>query len=146
MKISKQQLNTLCSCPKLLNRFLKQIPNQQSRRLAAKPEMGPRISDFGSGDGGSNPPGTIYLMNEVQFPFDINVFFKKCVQSKQFPRNDFEKQAILLTLLKEFKDKRVYTEEEVGSNNIFEIRLPFDENSSTTDTCNAIHIKARTVL
>ena len=53
-------------------------------------------------------------MQEIKFPFDIEEFFKKCVKHKNFPRNDFEKQAVLLVLLKEFEDNRKYKEQEVN--------------------------------
>lgn len=53
-------------------------------------------------------------MKNIEFPFDINRFFKKCVDNKNFPKNDFEKQAVLLCILKEFKD-RIYVEEEVNN-------------------------------
>jgi len=51
-------------------------------------------------------------MDKVEFPFDTEAFFQKCVKNKNFPRNDFEKQAILLRLLKDFEDRK-YTEQEV---------------------------------
>ena len=52
-------------------------------------------------------------MDKVEFPFDTEAFFQKCVKHKNFPRNDFEKQAILLRLLKDFEDRK-YTEQEVN--------------------------------
>ncbi len=55
-------------------------------------------------------------MNEiVKFPFDISNFFEKCVKHKTIPKNDFEKQAILLKLLDEFEDNRKYSEPEVNA-------------------------------
>lgn len=55
-------------------------------------------------------------MNEiVKFPFDISNFFEKCVKHKTIPKNDFEKQAILLKLLEEFEDNRKYSEPEVNA-------------------------------
>lgn len=53
-------------------------------------------------------------MNEIKFPFDIDKFFEKNVKNKTFPRNDFEKQAILLKLIEKFKDEIKYTEQEVN--------------------------------
>ncbi len=50
---------------------------------------------------------------DIEFPFDAEAFFQKCVKNKNFPRNDFEKQAILLRLLKDFEDRK-YTEQEVN--------------------------------
>jgi len=52
-------------------------------------------------------------MDKVEFPFDTEAFFQKCVKNKNFPRNDFEKQAILLRLLKDFEDRK-YSEQEVN--------------------------------
>lgn len=53
-------------------------------------------------------------MEEVKFPFDIEKFFEKCVKHKNIPRNDFEKQAILITLIKDFQDNKKYSEQEVN--------------------------------
>jgi len=50
---------------------------------------------------------------QVEFPFDIEDFFKKCVKNKIFPKNDFKKQAILVVLIREFED-RTYLEKEVN--------------------------------
>jgi hypothetical protein len=50
---------------------------------------------------------------EVVFPFDVEKFFNKCVANKYFPKNDFEKQAVLLMILKDFSDE-VYDEEVVN--------------------------------
>lgn len=53
-------------------------------------------------------------MEEIIFPFDADALFKKCVKNKNFPRNDFLKQAILLKLLEEFEDNKIYLEQEVN--------------------------------
>jgi len=53
-------------------------------------------------------------MEEVKFPFDVDEFFEKCVKNNHIPKNDFEKQAVLLKLLDEFEDNKIYTEEEVN--------------------------------
>ncbi len=53
-------------------------------------------------------------MENVKFPFDIDEFFKKYVKNKSFPKNDFEKQAILIKLMENFKDNRKYPEPEVN--------------------------------
>ncbi len=50
----------------------------------------------------------------VKFPFDISNFFEKCVKHKTVPKNDFEKQAILLKLLEEFEDNQKYPEPKVN--------------------------------
>ena len=54
-------------------------------------------------------------MKEVKFPFDAERCFEKCVKHKNIPRNDFEKQAILIRLIKEFQDNKKYSEQEVNS-------------------------------
>lgn len=53
-------------------------------------------------------------MTNVVFPFDKEALFKKAVKSQTLPRNDFEKQPILLKVLDSFEDKRIYQEEEVN--------------------------------
>jgi len=53
-------------------------------------------------------------MKEVEFPFDVEKFFEKCANYKNIPRNDFEKQVILIRLIKEFQDNKKYSEEEVN--------------------------------
>ena len=53
-------------------------------------------------------------MTKVVFPFDVNAFFEKCSKHNAFPSNDFEKQAILLRLLNEFEDGKIYLEQEVN--------------------------------
>ncbi len=53
-------------------------------------------------------------MESIQFPFDTEVLFQRFCKSHRFPSNDFEKQAILIHLLEDFKDAVVYTEEEVS--------------------------------
>jgi len=50
---------------------------------------------------------------EIVFPFDMQKFFNKCVSNKYFPKNDFEKQAVLLMILKDFSDD-VYEEAAVN--------------------------------
>ncbi len=51
---------------------------------------------------------------KVEFPFDKEAFFKKCVKHDNIPANDFLKQAILLKLLDEFEDNKIYSEQEVN--------------------------------
>ncbi|MFH1409820.1 MAG: DUF2087 domain-containing protein [Nanoarchaeota archaeon] len=53
-------------------------------------------------------------MAEVIFPFDTEKLFEKCVKNNQFPRNDFQKQAVLLRLVALFEDGKKYSEVEVG--------------------------------
>ena len=53
-------------------------------------------------------------MSRVIFPFDTKKFFEKFVKHHNFPKNDFEKQAILLYLIEKFKDSRKYLEQEVN--------------------------------
>lgn len=55
------------------------------------------------------------MNKEIKFPFDIDELFNKCSKNDNFPKNDFEKQAILLKLLKEFKDNNKYSEIEVNN-------------------------------
>lgn len=52
-------------------------------------------------------------MNLV-FPFDVEKFFNDCVKQKNFPKNNFQKQVILLTIVRDFKDKKTYSEEQVN--------------------------------
>jgi len=59
----------------------------------------------------------------IKFPFNVDEFFEKCVRNNNFPKNDFEKQAILIKILDDFEDNKVYLEEEV--NNI--IKKYFDD-------------------
>ena len=53
-------------------------------------------------------------MEEIKFPFDIEKFFAKCVRHKVIPKNNFEKQALLLRLVKDFKDGVIYSEQDVN--------------------------------
>lgn len=53
-------------------------------------------------------------MEIVEFPFDTEALFAKFVKHKAFPKNDFEKQAILIRLLADFKDGVTYKEQEVN--------------------------------
>ena|SRR3989344_8861972 len=53
-------------------------------------------------------------MEQITFPFDTDALFKKAVKSQNLPRNDFQKQAILLRILADFEDKRIYSEQEVN--------------------------------
>ncbi len=53
-------------------------------------------------------------MTAIKFPFNVKELFQKCSKADKFPRNDLEKQAILILILEDFKDKHIYTEEEVG--------------------------------
>ncbi|MBU0979711.1 MAG: DUF2087 domain-containing protein [Nanoarchaeota archaeon] len=52
-------------------------------------------------------------MTDIRFPFDVEKLFQKCKENDSLPRNDFKKQAVLLRLLDDFKD-RIYSEEEIG--------------------------------
>lgn len=61
-----------------------------------------------------NPNKAVKAMEKVEFPFDTNIFFERYVTSKALPKNDFEKQAILMRIIKDFEDKRIYKEEEVN--------------------------------
>jgi hypothetical protein len=54
------------------------------------------------------------LDSPIQFPFDRDAFFQRCAKSKTFPRNDFEKQAVLLGLIDLFNDGTIYSEQEVN--------------------------------
>ena len=54
-------------------------------------------------------------MEDIIFPFDAKAFFDKCIKHKTIPRNDFEKQAILMRLMEDFKDEALYSEHEVDS-------------------------------
>ncbi|PIN75489.1 hypothetical protein COV18_02965 [Candidatus Woesearchaeota archaeon CG10_big_fil_rev_8_21_14_0_10_37_12] len=54
-------------------------------------------------------------MAGIVFPFDVEELFEKFVKHKAFPANDFKKQAILLKLLDNFEDEKVYSETEVTS-------------------------------
>ena len=62
-------------------------------------------------------------MKEVEFPFAIEEFFLKCKKHGHLPKNDFEKQAVLLVLLREFKKGKVYNEGEVNEH----IKLHFED-------------------
>ncbi|OGX07629.1 MAG: hypothetical protein A2Z88_10550 [Omnitrophica WOR_2 bacterium GWA2_47_8] len=52
-------------------------------------------------------------MEIIKFPFDSVAFFERCVRNKTIPRNDFEKQAILMRLIEDFKDDTFYSEQDV---------------------------------
>ena len=52
-------------------------------------------------------------MEKIKFPFDVNAFFKKCLKHGHLPKNDFEKQAVLIKILEDFED-RIYDESEVN--------------------------------
>ena len=43
-------------------------------------------------------------MAEIEFPFDVEEFFAKYVKNNVLPKNDFEKQAILVRLMQEFDE------------------------------------------
>jgi len=64
-------------------------------------------------------------MKTIKFPFDVDKFFKKCIKHQNIPKNDFEKQVILINLIKEFKDGIIYAEEEVNN----KIRRHFNEDT-----------------
>ena len=64
-------------------------------------------------------------MKEIKFPFNIEKFFDKCVKHKNIPKNDFEKQAILIQLIKDFKDNKKYSEQEVNE----KIKKHFDDST-----------------
>ncbi|HLC32615.1 MAG TPA: DUF2087 domain-containing protein [Candidatus Nanoarchaeia archaeon] len=53
-------------------------------------------------------------MTQITFPFDTEKLWEKFVKHHVFPKKDFQKQAILLRLLEEFEDKRIYAENEVN--------------------------------
>ena len=53
-------------------------------------------------------------MTSIKFPFDIDKFFEKYAKNKTLPKNDFEKQAILIKLIELFEDSKKYKEEEVN--------------------------------
>jgi len=53
-------------------------------------------------------------MKTITFPFDIDEFFRKCVRHKNLPKNDFEKQAVLIKIVEDFEDNRRYSEPEVN--------------------------------
>ena len=57
---------------------------------------------------------SVITMNDIIFPFDVDKFFEKCVKHNIIPRNDFEKQAILIRLMRDFEDNRKYAEQEVN--------------------------------
>jgi len=59
----------------------------------------------------------------IKFPFDIEVFFERCMKNNNLPKNDFEKQAVLLRLLDYFEDGRKYGKSEVNDM----IRKYFDD-------------------
>ncbi|MBI4146365.1 DUF2087 domain-containing protein [Candidatus Woesearchaeota archaeon] len=52
-------------------------------------------------------------MDKVNFPADFDKLFDKTVNSQSLPRNDFQKQPVLLRLLEGFED-RIYSEQEVN--------------------------------
>ena len=53
-------------------------------------------------------------MDEVAFPFDKENFFLRCVKHKNIPKNNFEKQVLLLRLVNDFEDGKLYSEQEVN--------------------------------
>lgn len=53
-----------------------------------------------------------YLM---EFPFDAEATYRKWTKQRDLPRNDFEKQAVLLGVLDRFEDDRTYSEDEVNA-------------------------------
>ena len=55
-----------------------------------------------------------YVDGKIEFPFDTELRFSKFVKHKAFPKNDFEKQAILIKLLDDFEDGKKYMEQEVN--------------------------------
>ncbi|MBW2964973.1 DUF2087 domain-containing protein [Candidatus Woesearchaeota archaeon] len=52
-------------------------------------------------------------MSIVKFPFDTEKLFQSCVRNKTIPKNDFQKQAVLIRIIAEFSDRK-YTEPEVN--------------------------------
>ena len=42
-------------------------------------------------------------------------FFPKCVRHRIIPKNNFEKQAILLKLINDFEDNKLYSEQDVNA-------------------------------
>jgi hypothetical protein len=53
-------------------------------------------------------------MKKIEFPLDVEKFFQKCVKDGNFPKNDFEKQAVLLRIVSDFEDGKRYPEPEVN--------------------------------
>ena len=53
-------------------------------------------------------------MTEIIFPFDTEKLWEKFLKHHIFPKNDFQKQVILLRLLNDFEDNRIYLETEVN--------------------------------
>jgi hypothetical protein len=53
-------------------------------------------------------------MNKIELPFDVEKVFEKYIRHKTIPKNDLEKQAILIRLIREFEDQRIYSEQEVN--------------------------------
>ena len=53
-------------------------------------------------------------MKPIEFPFDTDRFFQKYAKQNRLPKNDFEKQAILLRIIKEFKVNQDFEESEVN--------------------------------
>jgi len=61
----------------------------------------------------NNSKCTIQMEN-IEFPFDTELLFSKFVKHKAFPKNDFEKQAILIRLMDDFEDGKKYMEQEIN--------------------------------
>ena len=53
-------------------------------------------------------------MEKVEFPFDVKKLWDKCVRNQIVPKNDFEKQAVLTRIIKDFEFDKIYLEEEVN--------------------------------
>lgn len=54
------------------------------------------------------------MAEQVRFPFDQEILYNKYRKMRILPKNDFEKQAILLKVIELFEDRK-YEEEEVNS-------------------------------
>lgn len=51
---------------------------------------------------------------KIDFKLNEEKFFERCVKHKTFPANDALKQILLKRIIKDFKEKGVYSEQEVN--------------------------------
>ena len=54
------------------------------------------------------------MSDKIVFKEDEENFFQKCIENNSIPKNDALKQIVLKRLMKDFDEKRIYSEQEVN--------------------------------
>ncbi len=54
------------------------------------------------------------MSDKIIFKEDEEKFFQKCIENNSIPKNDALKQIVFKRLMKDFDEKRIYSEQEVN--------------------------------